>query len=210
MRLFYKIGYIDLKESEESLWDRVDGRTEVRLARKNGIVIELISGRPENIQRRCAEILRNLLKSEVVAYSKKFDEIIGNPEKKLLAAFKDSLLVSFIVIGEYSSDDIKGRGARLELSATDMRFRRFCPNYLLIWEATRLLRAEGYDYFNLDLLNYAGAPDPDLEQVGFFKRKWALTEIVRAEDVSLFKYLYVRFFKRFRLVKRFAYLRARQ
>jgi lipid II:glycine glycyltransferase (peptidoglycan interpeptide bridge formation enzyme) len=93
----------------------------------------------------------------------------------------------------------------LSLSSTDNEYKKYCPNYLLIWEAINFLKENDFVYFNLGLLNYVGCPEPDIERVAFFKKKWGGEEIIVRDDGGLLKLIYYKFFKRFKIFKFFIY-----
>jgi glycosyltransferase involved in cell wall biosynthesis/SAM-dependent methyltransferase len=75
----------------------------------------------------------------------------------------------------------------------------------VIWASINFLKQEGYEYFNLGLLEYVNCPDPDLQRVAFFKRKWNIKEREEEDQAGLGKFLYYKYFKRFRLLKSILY-----
>lgn len=196
---------INLSAGESDLWQKIDARTEVRMAQKSGITVELVSDRLRFME-KSVDLLKKSLLRVSVPYSLTFNEILKNEKYYFFAAIKNGELASYIVISEQENSVLGGRTAYLQLSATDDAYKKICPNYLLIWEATKFLREKGFQYFNLGLLSYQNCPDPDLESVAFFKRKWATVEFKQTESVGFLKYLYLRFLKRSSFVKRIVYL----
>ena len=196
---------IDLSTGESDFWQKIDARTEVRMAQKSGITVELISDRSRFME-KAVDLLKKSLLRVSVPYSLVFDEILKNEKYYFFAAIKNGELASYIVISEQENSALDGKTAYLQLSATDDVYKKLCPNYLLIYEATKFLREKGFRYFNLGLLSYQDCPDSDLESVAFFKRKWATFEFKQTESVSALKYLYLRFLKRSSFIKRMVYL----
>lgn len=207
-RLSYKIGYIDLNQSIDSLFSALKTRTEIRKAEKSGVTIKIFNYvADEEIYNSCSAILKNLLKKEYVPYSSKFDKILRDKTNILLVAFLNNKVASFVVVSPEAKWNFfkDSKSAYLELSGTDDKYKNLCPNYLLIWESIKFLKNSNFNYFNLGLLDYDNCPDPDLEKVSFFKKKWGIKELSVNDDGGLMKFIYYKYFKRFRLVKIFLY-----
>lgn len=186
----------------------IETRTEIRKAKKHGITIQVFEGTvPLPVQHRCEEMLRALLARELVPFDVIFSKIISDPKNIVLVAYHETVPVSFICLAQQSRNPLfrSMRTAVLELSATDERYRNYCPNYALIWEAICFTKERNFERLNLGLLTYTECPDPDLERVAFFKRKWSIEEIPQEESVGYFKYFYLRFLKRYKTAKRVVY-----
>lgn len=208
IKIVYSIGCINLDSEIKEIFNKIHARTEIRKAQKRGIKIEIIPKKPlfPLIKKRCKELLSELFKRELIPWSNKFDKILNDDNNLVFFAKKGSLIISFLIIDPDPKSLIKNqKTAYLSLAATDEKFKNDCPNYLLIWEAIKYLKENGYKFFNLGLLNYKNCFDPDLEKVAFFKRKWNIFELQRIEKVSLFKYLWLKYLKRFRFFKKIKY-----
>ncbi len=206
--IVYRVGYIDLAIPEQKWWDSIDARTEVRKAQKSGITVRFIEQAKDAAAiARCQELQQELFAREKIPYAKDiFGELLARPDSLLGVAELEGKIISCVLIidqPDYSWEG--GRIARLEISATDAAYAKLCPNYLLIWQAANYLRTKGYRIFNLDLLYFDNAPDPDLERVAAFKKKWALLEVERRGPVSWPHYIYIRFLKRFHFLKSLVY-----
>lgn len=204
--LNYRIGYIALSPVLDEIFKKISCRTEVRRAQKEGVVVRVFhhEERSSEVLESCRAMLAPLLRSEKVPYDSSFDRLIAGPLNYLFVAYtKEGIPSSFISVEETAlSEAFAGKkAAYLSLSATNSAYKALCPNYLLIWRAIEVLKEAGFDYFNLGLLFYEKCPDPDLERVAFFKRKWYSDEYVQHERVSFFVYVYYRFFKRYRWCK---------
>lgn len=201
--LSYTIGVVDLRQDEAAYFSKLSCRTEIRRAEKDGVTVHLYEAeRPARVVAACRTMLKELLENELVPYDAEFDRLLEDTGHLLLVAFLGGEPVSFIVVSP------QGSGARfdqpaayLALSATASRSRAHCPNYLLLWEAVKLLKARNFSYFNLGLLEFTGSDDPAVARVAFFKRKWAIFERTERRAVSLSKYLYNRYLKRFGFVR---------
>lgn len=205
--LTYSSAVVSLRNRTlDELERAIETRTEIRKARKAGVRIEIVRGEKNaTVVAACSAILRALLARRVVPYDPIFTDIIADPEHLLLVARASSGAVSsFIVVRSHSRNPRHAgtKTATLELSATLDAYKKDCPNYLLLWTAIEHLKKEDYDAFSLGLLTYTGCPDPDLESVAFFKRKWAIEEQMETEVASLPRYVYLTYFKRFRVVKK--------
>ena len=66
---------IDLSTGESDFWQKIDARTEVRMAQKSGITVELISDRPRFME-KAVDLLKKSLLRVSVPYSLVFDEIL--------------------------------------------------------------------------------------------------------------------------------------
>ena len=205
--LTYSSAVIPLRNRTlEELEHAIETRTEIRKARKAGVTVEILHGEKDaTIVATCSAILTALLSRRVVPYDPIFTEIIADPQHLLLIArTSDGVVSSFIVVRTHSRNPRHAgtKTATLELSATLDVYKKDCPNYLLLWTVIEHLKKEDYDAFSLGLLTYAGCPDPDLESVAFFKRKWAIEEQIETEVASLPRSVYLKYFKRFRGVKK--------
>lgn len=208
-KIVYYVGYIDLTKSQDDLWRDIDARTEIRKAEKSGITIECITGMKDPIiVARCQELQRALFARELIPYDEAaFSAICSDSLSMMGIARMNNSVISCIVVKEQPDISWKdGKVARLEISATDSNAAQYCPNYLLIWQMSEWLRQHGYKAFNLDLLYFKNAPDPDLARVASFKRKWAVTEVERIGHVSWPHYLYIKFLKRFSAIKKLVYM----
>ncbi len=203
------LAVIDLHRNIENIESSIRTRTEIKKAAKSGIVVKTFSGNSSlEIQSTCILLLKQLLARELVPYDAIFEKIIQNPHNILMVASLNDTIVSFICISPKSKNPYfhDFQTAVLELSATNNEYRSLCPNYALIWEAIVSLKQTGFQFFSLGLLTYTDCPDPDLERVAFFKKKWSIKEIPQEESVGYFKYLYLKFFKRYRFVKQVVYI----
>jgi len=206
-QLLCELAIMDLNLTEDEIWKKIKTRTEIRYAQKNEVVVrEVILEKESELSDWCILTLKNLLIQELVPYSSVFEEILFDKKSMVFVAYKHDLPISFIVVKNNILPNFTGNVSRLEISATDPLFKKLCPNYLLIWEASNVMRKNGYHYFNLDLVSNIGFRDSDLERVGFFKRKWTDLFIVQPAEISWCRYLYLRFFKQFRSVKRIVYM----
>lgn len=208
-KLLYKIGYIDLKQKPEQFWEGLNCRTEIRKAQKSDVEIRLATN-DERIRSfdDCRILLFHLLKRELVPYSEVYDRIIRDKNNLLFLALMDNKIVSFIVVSKKAKNDHfnNSKSAFLELSATDDKYKSFCPNYLLIWRAVEHLREAGFEFFNLGLLNYVNCSDDNLNRVAFFKKKWNIREIETQEDCSYLKFFYYLYLKKYEPVRRLIYM----
>lgn len=154
-------------------------------------------------------MLSELLRKRRVPYDSVFDQILSDKGKKYFIAFShEGIVASFIVVSfrDESKDGALKKTAVLTLSASAKEYMHLSPNYLLIWEAICTLTDMGLNEFNLGLLTYQKSPDPDLEGVAFFKKKWITHIETMQEYVSLPKYLYIRYLKQFKTIKNFIYI----
>lgn len=208
LKIFFQLAYIPLEIPPDVWWSQIQTRTEIRKAQKNGVSVEFFSGvkTPELIT-SCLVLQEQLFERELIPFQKGiFQKILEHPDTIIAVAKKDGEIISCISIDEQKGVLYKEKKVgRLATSATNNLFSHLCPNYLLIWEATTWLRNHGYGYFNLDLLNFVDCPDPDLERVAFFKKKWAPEIVVRQTQFSIAHYVYVRFLKRYHVMKSFVY-----
>lgn len=204
--LKYRIAYIDVTVASDELFRRISCRTEVRRAEKEGVtvVVHEHADRSAGLIAACRSMLEPLLAAERVPYDSSFDRLIAGPDNYLFVAYApDGSPASFITVEKQAKSEafVGKKAAYLSLSATNQVYKALCPNYLLIWRAIAFLRERGFECFNLGLLVYENCPDPDLERVAFFKRKWHGEEYVQHETVSWPVYLYYRYLKRHRFAK---------
>lgn len=208
-KLLYKIGYIDLKQNPDDFWRGLDCRTEIRKAQKSNIEIRLATG-DERIKSfdDCHALLHHLLERELVPYSDIYDRIIKDEDNLLFLALIDGEIASFIVVSKKAKNNYfsNSKSAFLELSATNDKYKSFCPNYLLIWSAIEHLREDDFDFFNLGLLNYVNCSDDNLNRVAFFKRKWNIREVETQENCSHLKFFYYSYLKKYEPIRKLIYM----
>ncbi|MBU4217095.1 hypothetical protein L6270_04675 [Candidatus Parcubacteria bacterium] len=207
--LKYTIGYIDLRSELTELFKRIKCRTEIRYAEKNNVSVQIYYGNAEvGVIDECRVMLKQLLKNEYVPYSKGYDLLLADPENYLLVAYRNNQAVSFVLILPKTANSFFGKEktAFLGLSATVHSEKKYCPNYLLIWQAIEFLKSQDFIFFNLGLLIYLNARDSALANVAFFKQKWAISQTEITENCSMTKYVYYRYLKRFKFIRVALYL----
>lgn len=207
--LIHSVAYIDLGEGLDALFAAIQPRSQrkIKHAIKEGIKVVRCAELEPQVLAVCQKMLRNLMRSELVPYSRKFDALLGEKDNYFFLAFIDGEVASFLEIAPRTGNPFfAGRKtAYSTLAATEEKFKHHNPNYLLLWEAIRFLKQEGFQYLSLGLLRYLNAPDPGYEQVAFFKTRWGIKEFTETENCSLGKKIYVTYLKRFFLVRKMIY-----
>ena len=207
-KVLYDVGYVDLTLGTEALWKHINARNEIRKAQKSGVVVSTVKGAGDDFL-DCKVLLASLMNRRRVPYDKVFDEILQNKNNDVFLAKIGGEIISFIVVTQRSFGAEGKSEAYLTLSATDEKYASLCPNYLLLWTAIEHYAHAHVHRFNLGLLTYRDCLDPDLQSVSFYKHKWITSSETREEYVSFFKYLYLRFIKRYRLAKTLLWLARR-
>jgi len=202
--------YTDLRDDLDTLFDKISCRTEIRFAKKNGIIVKIIEGKKDpQIVADCVLLQRALLKRKMVPFPFIFKQMLEDEKNVLFVGYKDGKIVSFILINPRNATNIylsDHKLARLELQGNDDEYKRFCAVYLLVWSAITYLKERGYEYLFWGYSHYINCPDPEFESVAFFKRKWNIVGHEVEEPTSLSRYIYFRYLRRFAFVKKIVYL----
>lgn len=201
--------YIDLTVDLEERFKKIDCRTEIRMARKSGVITRVLSGKKDPaIVAMCARLLRTLLKKKLVPFPPLFQTMLEDEKNWLLLAEKDGVIASFALLNpeNKASGPLAGKKtARLEVMATDSTYKKLCPNYLVIWSSIEFLKAEGYEAMIWGFSHYLNCPDPEFDSVRFYKEKWFVSSYPVTEKTSWPRYIFFRHFRRFSFVKKIIY-----
>lgn len=208
-QLTYMNVYIDLKLDLEERFKKIDCRTEIRMARKSGVVTKVLSGKKDPaIIDVCAQLLRHLLKKKFVPFPALFQTMLADEKNWLLIAEKDGQIISFALLNPENKSGgplAHAKAARLEVTATDETYKKLCPNYLVIWSAIEFLKAEGYEALIWGLSHYVNCPDPELDSLRFYKEKWYISSYEVTENSSWPRYLFFRYLRNFSYIKKIIY-----
>lgn len=208
-QLTYINVYIDLTIDLEERFKKIDCRTEIRMARKSGVTTRIVSGKKDSaLVVTCARLLRTLLKKKFVPFPPLFQTMLEDEKNWLLVAEKDGSVASFALLNPENKapGPLTGKKtARLEVMATDGAYKKSCPNYLVIWSAIEFLKAEGYEAMIWGFSHYLNCPDPEFDNVRFYKEKWYVSSYPVIENTSWPRYIFFRYLRRFSLVKKIIY-----
>jgi len=166
---------LDLKLTEPELFSLLKGsnRRNIGKAMKQGVSIEIGQSREalDSFYRlKCMTIKRHGLPPQPLSFFKRvFDYIISKGNGIVVSAHHSNETVAAAIFFHF------GKTAVYKYAASDINFQNLRPNNLILWEAIKWYKTEGFEILNL------GRTDTENHGLLRFKRSWGGTE-------SLLKY----------------------
>jgi hypothetical protein len=161
---------LDLTGTEEELLSnlRDSTRRNIEKASRGGVLVE-ISNSLDSIQSfyrlNCMTRRRHSLPPQPSSFfSKILEHIILKGQGRIVSAFHSGKSIASAVFFNF------GKKVIYKYGASDLRYQRLRPNNLLLWEAIRYHREQGFETLNL------GRTAPENKGLRQFKRGWGTVE----------------------------------
>lgn len=204
MHIQYSTMLINLKKTEEDLWDQIGNvRTDIRKAQKNGVEIVLVP--TEEDRREAFGLYLTMMKKKFLPVEMNYS-LEPSKEHELIVAKYQWKVISYIRFHLYSKIDLHGKAkiCAFETIASDDEYKHLSVNSLLYWEGILYMKSLWFEYLNFNGVSYQYGGG-DLNSLAFFKRKWNGIEIQCISKRSLFSYIYWRWFRKYQFVRSIVY-----
>lgn len=204
MYIEYSTMLINLKKSEEELWDQIGNvRTDIRKAQKNEV--EIVVNPSDEDRREAYELYLIMMKKKFLPVEVSYS-LDPSPEHELIVAKYQRKVISYIRFHLHSKIDLHGKAkiCAFETIASDDDYKHLSVNSLLYWEGIRHMKSLGFEYLNFNGVSYQYGGG-DLNSLAFFKRKWNGIEIQCISKRSIFSYIYWRWFRKYQFVRSIVY-----
>lgn len=204
MYTLYSTMLINLKKSEDELWDQIwNVRTDIRKAIKNWV--EIILNPTDNDIKDAYELYLKMMKKKYLPVLVNYK--LWNFENQKIIVWKYQWkVISYIQFQLFSKTDIlwKTKICALETIASDDEYKNLSWNTLLYWEWIKYMKSLWFEYLNFNWVDYQYGWI-DFNSLAHFKRKWNGIEIQCVSKKSLFGYIYWRWFRKYIFVKKIVY-----
>jgi len=202
--IFYTTMLINLKKSDEELWSQIwNLRTDIRKWLKNNIEIVLEPSEKDIL--KAFDLYLKMMKQKFLPVEKKY-KLWNSDMTRIIVAKKDWKVISYIQFQLFSSIDKlwKTKVCALETISSDKKYNKFAPNSILYWEWIKYMKELWFEYLNFNWVNYEFAED-EFYNLAKFKRKWNWIEIQLFSKKTIFWYIYWRFFRKYKIIKKIVY-----
>lgn len=202
--IFYTTMLINLKKSDEELWSQIwNLRTDIRKWLKNNI--EIVLEPTEKDILKAFDLYLKMMKQKFLPVEKKY-KLWNSDMTRIIVAKKDWKVISYIQFQLFSSIDKlwKTKVCALETISSDKKYNKFAPNSILYWEWIKYMKELWFEYLNFNWVNYEFAED-EFYNLAKFKRKWNWIEIQLFSKKTIFWYIYWRFFRKYKIIKKIVY-----
>jgi hypothetical protein len=204
MYILYTTMLINLKKSEDELWEQIwNVRTDIRKAIKNWV--EIITNPQDYDINEAYELYLKMMKKKHLPVLR--DYKLWNSETRKIIIWKYKWkVISYIQFQLFSKIDLLGKSkiCALETIASDDNYKNLSWNTLLYWEWIKFMKSLWFEYLNFNWVSYQYW-DSDFNSLAFFKKKWNWIEIQCVSEKSLLWYVYWRWFRKYNFVKRIVY-----
>lgn len=204
MYTLYTTMLINLKKSEDELWEQVwNIRTDIRKAIKNWV--EIILTPTEKDIKDAYDLYLKMMKKKHLPVLKSYK--LWNFEKQKIIVWKYNWkVISYIQFQLFSNTDLlwKSKICALETIASDDDYKNLSWNTLLYWEWIKYMKSLWFEYLNFNWVDYQYWW-LDFNSLAHFKRKWNGIEIQCVSKKSLFWYIYWRWLRKYNFVKKSIY-----
>ncbi len=158
---------LDLPETTELLWksfkDKV--RNQVRKAEKNGLSVK--RGGKELVEDFYSVFCVNMRDLGTPVYAKSFFSTILNhleEETEIICVYHKDICIASGILYRY------GDTMQMPWASSLLKYRSYCPNHSLYWEALRISTEEGFKYFDFGRSTPQSGP-------WSFKKQWGVREV---------------------------------
>lgn len=206
MYVLYTTMLINLLKTEQDIWDsQIDKnlRTDIRKALNNGVTITL-SPSPQEIASAYALYLK-MMKKNLLPVERSYT-LGDTATKKIIVSTYEWKVISYIQFQLFSKIDRLGKTkvCALETIASDDTYKNLSWNALLYREWIKYMKSLWFEYLNFNGVSYQFWWS-EFNSLSFFKRKWNGIEIECVSRKSIFNYMYRRYFRRCRMIKKMVY-----
>ncbi|GAB0174349.1 MAG: hypothetical protein HHAS10_02280 [Candidatus Altimarinota bacterium] len=204
MHIEYTTMLINLKKTEEELWEQIGNvRTDIRKAQKNNV--EIVTQPTDDERHEAYELYLAMMKKKFLPVEMNYS-LAASKDHELIVAKYQGKVVSYIRFQLFSKIDTLGKSkiCAFETIASDDSFKHLSVNSLLYWEGIRYMKSLGFEFLNFNGVSYQYGGG-DLNSLAFFKRKWNGIEIGCTSKRSLLAYIYWRWFRKYEFVRRVVY-----